>query len=659
MVSSYHGHIIDLASLRRKFPISLKGLNLQQLVRLASELKLAARALRAEVQDLTRIALPAILHWDLNHFVVLTGVRTRSFEIHDPSKGVVHLSAAEFSRHFTGVLLELTPTGTFIKKTERRRYSVWALWRNVRGIKSAAAHILVLALSLEIFALLAPLYQQFVIDHAILSGDRNLLVVLAIGFLILLIIQIIINAARSWALLYFGAVLSTQMIRQLFDHLLRLPLDFFQRRHLGDITSRFGSLEAIQRTMTASFLAALIDGLLVVGTITLMFVYSAALAGVVLAAVLLYALMRVVVYSPLRSASEATLVAAADQQSHFLESIRGVATLKLFNQEGPRCARFGDLIVDRVNAEVSVQRLSILFQFGNGLLFGLENVLVIFVAAVKVLDGSFTIGMMFAFAGYKLQFVQRASGLIDKVLELRMLGLHAERIADIALADAEGSDGGPPIFSNAGPVLAVRDVAYRYGASEKPTISGISLEVRQGEVLAITGPSGCGKSTLLKLLVGLLRPDSGAIFLRGQDISSANSADCRAELGVVMQDDSLFAGSIQDNISFFDASADLQSVIQSAKDAALHDDVLKMPMQYNTLIGDMGSALSGGQRQRLILARALYKQPSVLILDEATSHLDVLHEAVIHQSLRRLGITVVLVAHRPESIRLADRVFTL
>jgi len=662
MVASFHGYETDLTSLRRRFPISMKGANLQQLIGIGQQINLGSRPLRGEIEDLPQVKLPAVLHWDMNHFVVLTKINGNSYTLHDPGRGQVIVGRDDLAKHFTGVVLELTPTQDFEAKVEKQQISLWSFWQNAQGLGGAMTQILLLALVLEIFAIVAPQFQQLVIDNAVVAADRDLLVVLAVGFALLLVVQTAVNTARSWAILYLGTTLNVQLVRNLFRHLLRLPMDFFEKRHLGDINSRFGSLDVMQRTLTTSFLAALIDGVLVIATLVLMFVYSPMLSVITIIAVLLYGVLRALIYRPLRAASEETLVRGAKQQSNFLETVRGVQSVKLFSREGQRQSLYENLLIDRVNADIKTQRIGIGFQSVNMLIFGIENIIVVYFGARLVLDGGFSIGMLFAFISYKIQFTQRAAGLIDKWIELRMLNLHAERIADIALTPIERAGHSNETSAATTPIdskIDIRNLTFRYSAQEKPVIENFNLEINPGEIIAIVGPSGCGKTTLMKIMLGLLKPEQGEVLIGGQDIHRIDPQHYRALLGTVMQDDTLFAGSIMDNITFFDPVSDQQRAMAATALAAIHDDIARMPMQYNTLIGDMGSTLSGGQRQRVILARALYKQPKILLLDEATSHVDVTQEKAINEILKQLGMTIVMIAHRPETIQAASRLITL
>ncbi|HJV95069.1 MAG TPA: ATP-binding cassette domain-containing protein, partial [Albitalea sp.] len=349
----------------------------------------------------------------------------------------------------------------------------------------------------------------------------------------------------------------------------------------------------------------------------------------------------------------------AKKSSHFLESLRGVQSIKLFNRQEDRQARFMNLVVDAMNANIATRKLDLLFGVLHKLVFGLERVAVIWVGALLVLDRSFSVGMLFAFFAYKEQFAARVSGLIDKAVELKMLKLQGERLADIVLTAPETEVLVPPRRQDVGARLELRGVGFKYSDAEPIVLKGVNLVIEPGESVAIVGPSGCGKTTLLKLMLGIHEPQVGEVRVGGVPLAHLGLRSWRDMIGTVMQDDQLFAGSIIDNISFFDARPDLAWVEQCAKLAAVHDEVETMPMAYHTLIGDMGTSISGGQKQRLLLARALYKRPKILFLDEATSALDIERERQVNQAVRQLDLTRVIVAHRSETIASANRVIVL
>jgi ATP-binding cassette subfamily B protein RaxB len=658
MVACFHGHRVDLAAMRRRFTVSLKGATLAFLMQAAGRLHLAPRPLRLELEELPQLRSPCILHWDMNHFVVLRSADSRGAVVHDPAFGVRRLSLAEVSKHFTGIALELTPTSDFRPADDRRHVRLKDLLGTVTGLKRSLSQVFLLALALQAIAVVSPFYMQWAVDGAVVTADRDLLTVLGLGFLLLALIQVGIAALRSWVVLYLGTTLNLQWLANVFTHLLKLPVSWFERRHLGDVVSRFGSVNSIQRTLTSSFIEAIIDGVMALATLAMMLVYSAWLTAVALAAVALYGLLRWGFYDPLRRATEEHIVHSAKQQSHFLETVRGVQSIKLFGRQEERRSRWLNLVVDAVNQDLATQKLTLGFRSANGLVFGLERVAIVWLGALLVLDSAFSVGMLFAFVAYKEQFSARVAGLIDKLIELRMLNLQAERLADIVLTPPERESPSTPVDA-IDASLEVRAASFRYSDPEPFVLVNCSFVVGPGESVAIVGPSGGGKTTLVKLMLGLLQPTDGKILAGGVDIQKLGIDRYRKLVGTVMQDDQLFAGSIADNVSFFDPGPDHDWIEQCTRLAAVHDDIAAMPMAYNTLIGDMGAALSGGQRQRILLARALYKRPRILFLDEATSALDVQKERAVNDAIRSLKLTRIIIAHRPETIASADRVIVL
>jgi len=659
MIAAHHGLQSDLPTLRQRFSVSLKGVTLADMVRLAGQLQLNARALRAEMVHLPELATPCVLHWDLNHFVVLKEIRRGMAVIHDPARGVRRLPLAEVSKHFTGVVLELTPQADFKPHIERQSVTLRQLLGRVTGLRRSLLQIFTLALALEGFMLLAPFFMQWVVDSVLVSLDRDLLVTLGLGFGLLVLITVATGAIRSWAVLHLSTTLNLQWLSNVFAHLMRLPVSWFEKRHTGDVMSRFGAVQMIQQTLTTSFIEAMLDGVLVVVTLAMMLVYSGTLTAIAMASVVAYAALRWAFFRPLRDATEESIIFEARRSTHFLESLRGVQSIKLFNRQEDRQARFMNLVVDAMNANVVTRQLDLMFGVGHKLVFGLERIAMIWVGALLVMDHTFSVGMLFAFIAYKEQFAQRVSALIDKVVEVKMLKLQGERLADIVLAEPEPQAEFAPRVQDLSASVELRGLHFAYSDSEPEVLRGLTLSIEPGESVAIVGPSGCGKTTLLKVMLGVHAPDSGEIRVGGQPLRQVGLRAWRDMIGSVMQDDRLFAGSITDNISFFDADVDPDWVQECARIAAVRDDIKAMPMGFHTLIGDMGASLSGGQRQRILLARALYKRPKILFLDEATSALDVEREREVNQAIKQLDLTRIIVAHRPETIASATRVIVM
>lgn len=662
MVADHYGYKSDLISLRQQHPQTLKGMHMQQLMGIADALKLSGRALKLELDQLKQLKRPCILHWDMNHFVVLESVSRSKIVIQDPAMGRRVLTLEEASNHFTGIALELTPAPGFEKKDVRKQMKLSQFMSRVTGLKPILIQLLLLSMILQIFALAMPYYMQLVLDEVVVGYDQSLLTVLALGFSMLLLFNVATTAFRGYVVVHLGASLNQQLAFNLFHHMLRLPLDYFAKRHIGDVVSRFGSLQHVKRMITNAMVEAIIDGMMAITTLCMIFIYSPTLASVVCIAMGLYLVIRLCWYRPLRALSEEVIVAGAKEQSNFMESVRGVQTIKLFGIETSRQALWQNHYMEALNLGVRIERLNIGYRIANSLLFGVENILVVYLGAQLIMatdtTQTFSVGMLMAFLSYKGQLTQRFSSLVDKLIEFKMLGLHLERLADIAMTEQEKHLEAVSSHTLQGK-LALSQVSFRYATGEPWLFQNIDLKIRAGESVAIVGPSGGGKTSLMKIMLGLYQPSEGKVLLDGLPANQLGQRQYRQQIAAVMQDDELLSGSIAENIAQFDPGLDIQRVIHCAKMAALHKDIQAMPMQYNSMIGDMGAALSGGQKQRLLLARALYQQPRILFLDEATSHLDINSEQRVNEVLKSLNITRVIIAHRPETIRSADRVIRL
>lgn len=666
MIAGYFGYTTNLRTLRSAYSVSLKGSTLKSLMAVAGQLNMSCRPLQVELESLHQLRTPCILHWKMNHFVVLKAIRRHSYLVHDPAHGERRHTQAEVSAHFTGIALELSPTADFRRCDTRKTMRLTDMWEKVIGLKRVLAQTLILSLIVQLFVLVLPFYMQLVVDEVLASYDTSLLLVLALGFGLLMIINAAATALRAYVILYISNLLGFQMVSNLFRHLLRLPLNWFEKRHVGDILSRFASTRPIRDLFAEGLIAAVIDGLMAVSTLIVIFIYSRLLGVVVVTTALLYLMLRLALYKPLREKYEDQIVATAREQSVFIESVRGIQSIKIFGHEAERQSLWQNKYADFINSSVKVGRLEIGFNAANGLLFGIENTLIVYLGALLVLDASLTIGMLFAFMAYKRQFIDKASMLVERLIDFRLLDLHLERIADIGLAGPECS------FENAGGAMAIvrgknsdtgklriENVSFRYGTSDEWILQEASLVIDKGEMISIVGASGSGKSTLMKLVLGLFEPERGEVLFDGCALQKYGHAAYRSKIGTVMQDDSLFAGSIADNISFFDTEPDTEKLRRCAENACIHSDIAAMPMGYNSLVGDMGGSLSAGQRQRVLLARALYRDPEILILDEGTANLDSLTEAKIIRLLKQLAITRICVAHREAMIIASDRVIQL
>lgn len=666
MVSRFHGHDVDLNSLRDKYLLSMRGTSLKQIIKIAGELTLSPRALKVDLDQLHKLSLPAILHWDLNHFVVLTRVGKDRVDIIDPGIGRRSLTLSKVSGHFTGIALELTPAADFTPLTDRIRPKLSDLCSSLVGAKRAVAQTLALSVALLATLLIAPFLFQLIVDAVLPSptqprGDRSLLIALAVGFGGLAIMRAIVEAARGYTIVTFGAQLSRQIVGNIFRHLIRLPVRYFERRHVGDIISRMNSTQPIQEALSQSVVSVLIDGVMAVLMLIIMFLFSPLLALIVVLTTALLVVATLLIYPRLRATQEEAIYARALENSHVIESIRASTTVKLFGREAEREASWANLFTDFVNADVGHQRWNVAQTFAQTLIIGLQVVGVVTAAAWSMTqDGStFTVGMLVAFLIYRQYFADAVVQLVTKGNEFRLLSLHLDRLADIVHAETEGErDGYEPLGAMNGQIT-LDAVSFAYSSEDPMVLEGLSLNIAAGEMVTLTGPSGGGKTTLMKLMLGLYAPLSGRVTIDGRDLQTIDPSAWRGRVGVVMQDDRLLSGTIADNIGFFDPEIDMDRVIRAASAARIHDTIAAIPMNYLAMIGDMGSILSGGQKQRLLLARALYQEPDVLFLDEGTANLDVETEMEIVNLVAGLDITRIIVAHRPAFLDASDRIIQI
>jgi ATP-binding cassette subfamily B protein RaxB len=654
MVLDHHGHRLSLEQLRAFAGSYPQGMSVSDISDVAERKGLVARPLRAEPDELDQLILPAVLHWNMDHFVVLEKVQARKVVILDPSQGRVEISWAALGRHFTGVAIELLK-GPDLKKTQgRSSLRLRSLIGPISGLRPALVNLGLLSVALELMALASPQGFQIVIDRVLADGDRALLPVVIVGLSLLALLQLLLGWLRSWAIVWLSSQINIGWSSGVFARLLRLPTQYFQSRSLGDITSRFTSLNTIQQAISTQLVAGILDGVMALATGAMLFVYSPLLGAFTSLTALAYVGVRALYVKRLQHATVSSLTEDARRQSMLLESIRGAQTLKLFGKTGWQSSRFANRSAAAIAASIAVQRTSLSYASWGGVLLSVGRLGALAIGASLVMEGRFTAGMLIAYASYSEQFISRLSALSEYAIQLALLGSHAERVADIALAPVE-KEPAEPLSARVQPVeVELRNVCFRYADNQPWVLNNANAIIPAGQMTAITGASGTGKSTIAKLLVGLLTVNSGEILLNGIPLSHLGPTQARRMFGCVMQDDALFQGSLAENIALFQEGAPQQQIEHSAQAACIHDDISRMPMGYRTSVGDMGSTLSGGQRQRIMLARALYQQPQALLLDEATSHLDAETEQSINAHLKQMSLTVIQIAHRFETIDAAD-----
>lgn len=661
MVAGHYGLQADMPTFRRQFGISSRGATLRTIMSLADQLGFSARALRAEINELGKIQAPAILHWNMNHFVVLNRVsltwRGRRFHINDPARGCLHLSESEFSKSFTGIAIELIKSNKFRPQKVKSSLKISQLWSSINGARGALAGILSLTIILQLISLITPFFLQIGIDTALPANDNQLLSALAFGFGGLAFVSMVTNLLRSVAILNINNALSFQIINNLYRHLVSLPLSWFEKRHTGDVISRFSSTQPIVEFIGQGITSSAIDAMMVIITITMMFIYSTTLSCLALLACVAYVSIKLGSFAAMRGANASAITASARESSAFIETMRGISTVKAFGQEQGRQRTWQTLKASAINASLKLGRITARFDAISGFALAIERIIFVYLAVSLAMKGAFTVGMIFAFQAYKQQFLDAMTRLVDQGIRYWLLDVHLTRIADIALSRPEPV--GTRKLRNL-PIrgdIELRGVSFRYGAGDPEVLSYVDLHVKAGEMVAFVGPSGGGKTTLLKIMMGLLEPTTGTVLIDGQPLDQLGLHAWRSRIGSVLQDDRLFAGSLAENIAFFESEVDMDRVREACRRAAIIDEVDAMPLGLETLVGDMGSSLSGGQRQRVMLARALYAQPAVLFMDEGTANLDPANETKVVEALRDIHATRLVSAHRPLAIHAASRIF--
>lgn len=656
MLASYHGRETTLSDVRSA---SNSGDSAdpsgRALVALASRLDLRVRPLINDPNQTRRLAFPVLARLGESHYVILRGRNGHKYVANDPVFGKRAVTQADIDQ---AELFEVVPTSEFsARKAERPGTRISDLWSRLIGARRALLQVVVLSIVLQVLAFVAPLQMQIVIDDGILGGSEYILVLVLVAFIAITILQALAEGCRSWILQVANQFITFQVTGNLVGHLLMLPNDFFEKRHLGDILSRMSSARSIQEIITRGMISAVLDGVMALAAAIILLVYSIQLAMIILVSLAALVLLNLVTFPALRRRSEEEIAQRADEQSLLMESVRASTIIKLMGGEAEREIAWRNRMASALNASTSVARVTISVTFWRSIIVGIQTAIVVFLGASLVLKGEgFSIGMLVAFLAYRTTFTDRALAFIAQAQQFRLIGMHLRRLSDIVETPADPIDGYRGDLS--GPIR-MTDVSFRYEGNGRLVLDRLNLEIPAGEFLAITGSSGGGKTTLLKVMLGLQPPESGEVRFGPKVADAETWRGWRSRVGVVSQDDKLLSGTLAENIAFFDPDLDLDRVVAAATAAQVHDEVARMPAGYNSLIGDMGSALSGGQRQRVLLARALYRQPDVLVLDEGTANIDPQTELAIGGVIRSLSITRIVVAHRPALIELADRVLVM
>lgn len=659
MCMGAHGRMVTLPNLRNRHPASSRGMSLAEMTDVAQAEGMELLAFEVPPEGLEEMRLPAVLHWDANHYVVLVSLKVgRRAVIHDPAVGVRTLSWSEFCSAYSGIAAEVLPAAHFQKVQEKSRVSLWSLLATVPNYQSLISKLFLLAFMLEASVLLAPLFLQNVVDQVLPVRDPKLLFTLAASFCGIALIRVAASLSRSWTSMALTGYMTAGMKGAVFSHALRLPMAWFDKRGVGTVLSRFNSLNRVRDIAGNDIVLATIDLVLALAMLGVMFLYAPVLALVSSVVALTVVLVSVAVQAPYTRAVNESIAADAQEASVLIESISGAAAVKFFGTEGFQRRSYLAAVLRSSNRLLDLHRLGILLRTSQGAMTALEEIVIVSLAGYMVMSGSLSLGTMFGFYAYKQIFSVKLTALVNAFMNVRELKLHAENVGDVTFAEPE-EPASQPLQADGKPSLSFENIDFAYEGAEDYLLRNFSLTIESGEIVGVTGASGGGKSTLVKILLGALKPRAGVVRIAGVNVTDKAPGNYRPLLSVVMQFDSLFTGTLLQNITMFEEYPDLERARQAVHDAQFEDDVQQFPMGLNSLVSGINPTLSGGQRQRLLLARAFYKDAPILILDEATSALDVTKEVKVAEAIRRKGLTTLIVAHREETLRRCDRVVTV
>ncbi len=656
MIAAAWGLKGDLAAFRARVAVTPRGVNLRTLMNLAASIGLAPRPVRIGLQRTEDLKLPAILHWNLDHFVVLERVKGNVATIVDPARGRLNVTLDSMSPHFTGIAIEFTPTGAFQPGVMRLSRSFRKAWLDDRRLRSSALSMLWLTVLLQLTIVAMPFAYRNVIDHAGGLQANPHLIWIACGIALMMMVQAGSAWTRGLVITRLGGIFVHRVSTHIVARLFSLPVAFFQRQMLGDILARVRSVDTIRRFVTDQAAPMLID--LLVGSVTavLMIVFSPHLALIVIAGLAIEISVRLLGLRRQRELSEDLLEAEGKEMSRLLESMRAIQAIKLAGREAQRFAVWENELVRVLNANTRLTRQRNTIGAITSAAGALEWAAVLSVGILGVGFAPVTTGVLFGFLAYRGVFRERVSTVMENIWSMQLAGVHVRRLDDLMLTEPEPQGGGLTQVEGPG-CLKLENISFRYGPTEPLVLDNVSMEFPAGACVAIVGPSGSGKSTLVKLMLGIEKPQQGTIKLDGVPIEDVNRQVWRERFGTVMQDDTLLGGSINDNIAFFDPRFKVERVRAAARDAAIHEEIQAMPMDYGTRVGDMGVQISGGQRQRLLIARALYREPGIILFDEGTANLDAESEEKISEVLANLAPTRIVVAHRSHLLTVADIVY--
>lgn len=661
MILSYHGRHTRIAECRTLMGIGRDGVTAETIAKAARLFGLRVKAYSIEdLTDFRYIQLPAIAHWGFEHFVVVEHWSAKEVEIVDPGVGRRRLTVKQFNDGFTGVILTFEPGVQFKRHHPKAQFTLWNYMLHY-GLQMTGvlSQILATSLFLQLLGLALPIATKVLVDSILPFHLTSMMSIVGIGMLILILSQWVTSYLRAVLLIYLQSRLDTRLMLGFFDHLLTLPFRFFEQRTVGDLLMRLGSHTMIRETLTSQTLSILLDSSFVLGYLILLFVQAPSFGITAMGIGLLQIMLLLGTTRRVHDLMQQDLVAQAESQSYLVEALTGIQTLKACGSEDRAFDYWSNLFFKQLNVSLQRNHLSALIDTTLLSLRIFSPLLLLWIGALSVLNGTMSLGTMLALNAIATAFLTPLSSLISNGQHVQLVGAHLERLTDVLTAEPEqllqGVQPAPLLTGH----ITLSKVHFRYDPNAPEVLNNISLTIEPGQKTALVGQSGSGKSTLAKLLLGLYLPTEGEILYDGFSLQTLNWRTLRSQFGIVLQEPFLFSGSIRQNITVNNPSLSLEQVQTAAKLAAIHDDIMQFPMGYETRISEGGNGLSGGQRQRVAIARALAHQPAILLMDEATSHLDSVTESLVERNLSQLSCTRIVIAHRLSTVRNADIIFVL
>lgn len=663
MVSRYYGKQFSLNRLRDMTNVGREGASLGSLARAAEGIGFTTKPRQATLDKLAEQTLPAIAHWEGNHYLVVYEITPKKVIIGDPAQGQRVLSYKEFQAGWTGYVLLLEPT-LKLDKTANDKSSLWRFFTLLKPHWWILTEIFIASLFIQLFGLITPVFTQLLLDRVVVQRSTSTLVAIGSGLLIFGLFKVIMSGLRQYLLEHTANRLDVALIVGFIRHTLRLPLSFFESRYVGDIIARVQENSKIQRFLTGETLSIILDLLTVFIYIAVMFWYSAKLSLLVLMTLPPLVLLTLLATPILKNISRQMFKAGAAESSYLIQALTGIRTIKSMAVEHTVRWEWEKLLNKLVKKRFDSQIIGNKLQILSGVLQTFSTTALLWYGAWLVIQNEMTIGQLVAFnmlVGNVISPFQRLSGLWNEFQEVTIA---VERINDIFDTDPEqdlesqSRQNLPSIQGH----IRFEQVTFRYHLENKfNVLENINFEIKPGQTVALVGYSGSGKSTIAKLILGLYSPTKGKILIDGYDLQEIALQSLRQHIGVVDQDTFLFGSTIEENIALGRPEATHTEIIEAATKAGAHSFIKKLPQGYDTNIGESGGLLSGGQRQRIAIARALLGNPPVLIFDEATSHLDAESEAVIQANLEKIREyhTTIIIAHRLSTIRHANLILVL